>query len=282
MAFMGLMFAFVFFLIIGVLAFSMIVCFIIGLILKNKKRLLSKILLTISGVILAIFIVGTVAVLIPKPETIETPDGEVTVMSNVTKKFNTALQDKDLETVDKLTDRYPELIYYLDINKLDPLQYFADKNNVDGVKLMIEKGARFDNGLTLKHRITEYAFNDYFHSGESPTHETRKEIIELMVENGAQVNYDDAVYSETKKSSALFGVVYWAVYDGHIDEYELEAAQIVVDAGADLSMRGYEDNTPLDVFDKSDMIEDMNTNENAKKFRELLRGAKISSSGTQG
>lgn len=247
MAFMGMVIAAIFILLVLGLFTTMIVMFIIGMVLRKKKKITSCVLLTISGIIFVLFAVGIISLIIPKDVEIETPEGIMTVKSNITKKYENAVYDDDLETVDSLLTQYPTLLYKLDMNSLDALQYYANNNNIDGVKCLLKHGAYFDNGVTLQKRITEYALSDYFGSiNDSSDRETTEEMLKLMIDNGANVNYDNAVYSSNV--GAIFNAVYWICSDSKIDDTEVDIVELIVESGANLKATNSAGDTPLEAF----------------------------------
>lgn len=247
MAFMGMFIIFIAMLLIGGLIVTMFASLIIGIVTRKKKPILSRVLLCISGAIFLLFAGVITYIAMPKPKTIETPEGEKTIMSDVKEDYLQAVKGSDYDTVDSLLTKYPELVYCLDVNSLDALQYFADNDDLDGVQLLLDHGARFDNGVTLKHRISEYAIKDYFnYQNTTRTPEGMVKMLKLMTDNGADVNYTNAVHSSN--ISALFDVMYRVIEDDKIDDGELEAVRVITAAGVDKTKKNADGKTAAEVY----------------------------------
>ena len=73
MAFMGMVIVFIAFMLVLGLIGTMIICFIVGLVTRKKKKVLSTVLLSISGVIFALFAAVAIYIAVPKDKAIETP-----------------------------------------------------------------------------------------------------------------------------------------------------------------------------------------------------------------
>ncbi|MBQ1546440.1 MAG: hypothetical protein IIZ59_02780 [Clostridia bacterium] len=232
---------------IGGLIVTMFASFIIGIVTRKKKPILSRVLFCISGAIFLLFAGVITYIALPKPKTIETPEGEKTIMSDVKENYLQAVKGSDYDTIDSLLTKYPELVYCLDVNSLDALQFFADNDDLDGVQILLNHGARFDNGVTLKHRISEYAISDYFnYQNTVRTPEGTVKMLKIMIDNGADVNYTNAVYSDN--ISALFDVMYHAVEDDKIEDGELEAVRVITAAGVDKAKKNRDGKTAAEVY----------------------------------
>lgn len=254
MAFMGMFIIFLALMLIGGLFFTMVTAFIVGMATRKKKPIFSRVLICISAVIFLLFAAGITYIAMPKKKTIETPYGDATVMSDVKKQYLEAVHQRDFHTVDSLLTENPMLMYCLDENSLDALQYYAEYNDFEGVQLLLDHGAYFDNGVTLSHRITEYAIADYFNHAKNSGDDVIK-MLKIMIDNGADVNYTNAVY--TQNVSALFNVTYWAVSDDKIDEKELEAVRLVTAAGVDKTKQNAWHQTAAEAYlEKYDGVND--------------------------
>lgn len=95
-----------------------------------KRRVVLVVICAVLGV--SCLAVPTAAYLLLKPDdvVIETPQGEEKVPETAVKQFGWALCGDDLERVQELLARYPELIYYTSEN-MDPLEIALQEGSLE-------------------------------------------------------------------------------------------------------------------------------------------------------
>lgn len=235
MAFMGLM-------IVGIvlMAFAGVVIFtiitlIIGLVTKKKHKILSKVMFVLSGVGAAIIAGVLLLILIPKPEIIETPTGEVKIKQSWIKDYKEYLSETNIEGLRKLLDKHPEMIYYHDINRVTLLDYGMYNTNVEIMELAVEYGAVFDDPLTFEHLIFENSFDafltdlgyqereDLYEKGVVT--EEILETVEFMIEHGASLEYEEL---HNKQYVNFYEEAYdWVLSDGVMDDLDYRLLELI-------------------------------------------------------
>lgn len=202
MAFMGLM-------VVGIILMAFVgvviltvITLIIGLVTKKKHKNLSKIMFILSGVGGTIIAVVLLLILIPKPEIIETPTGEVKIRQSKINAYKEYLSERNLDGMRELLDEYPEIVYYQDVNRVTLLDYGMYHTDIEMMKLAMEYGAVFDDPLTYEHLTFANSFDSFFqrldypNQGDEGFHkqgvvtEDILETVEFMIEHGADLEYD--------------------------------------------------------------------------------------------
>ncbi|MBR3247984.1 MAG: hypothetical protein IKG03_06275 [Clostridiales bacterium] len=210
MAFAGMVIGAIFIiiaLIIYAIAFSE---FIVGIILLIKKKKVPAIILLVLSAIPAVITVIFVLVNVFNNHfrKFETYDGNtVTVnMSHVNQMYD-LLREKDMDGLNTLLDKHPELIYFQDINHVTLLEFGVRSCSVDVMEIAYDHGARFDEETVFEHLVMNYSmesfadetywnfiysynddFEPWFTEGE-----TTDEIIEaakFAVDHGAETVWD--------------------------------------------------------------------------------------------
>lgn len=201
MAFFGLMIMWILLLIfIGIVIFT-IVTLIIGLIIKKKHKKVSNVLFVLSGIGMLTIVGVLLYVLIPRPEVIETPTGEVEIKKSCIENYKEYMEARDLDGLRELLDEYPELIYYQDVNRVTLLEYGMYNTDIEIMQLAIEYGAVFDDHLVYSHLTFENSFDSFFSRLGYPKNKKEKlyeegvvtedicVTVEFMIENGASLEY---------------------------------------------------------------------------------------------
>ena len=201
MAFMGLMFAGILLLIIGLIVICGIVFLVIGLIIRKKHRTVSNVLFLFSGINLAVVIGVIVIMVMPYPEIIRTNDGEVKISQSLIKDYNRCLQNKDIQSLNTLLDKHPEMLYYYDVNRVMLIDYGMYNLNIEIMQCAFRHGATFDNPLSYDHLIFYNSLDSFFDRIDYPKQDkeilhhpgvTNDEIIHTVkfaIEHGAKLNY---------------------------------------------------------------------------------------------
>lgn len=255
----------------------MIFSFVFGLIQKKKGKKSGKRYLILSGIIFTLFASTIIYFVIPKIIPVETPDGNAYVWSNQVKKCFDAVNNDDVEALDKCLEKNPALLYYSNENSADILHIAARRNQIDAVKCMIDHGAYFDNGINLSNNYVNlsenriaYSLDYYFFYSKMYYHDDYQEgssleMIKLMLDNGAQVNYD----GDFENPNALFSALMWATDDEKISDEEIEVFELLLDTEADTkAIHKYGCNL-LEAFYIYQYSKDV-TGENADKLASML------------
>lgn len=165
MAFAG-MFLGVVFIIIIITAFVIaFIELIIGIILMCKKKKVPAIILfvlsAIPGVVATGFIVFAVcSTLFPKYETYN--GKEVMVSMRAVRNMKTLIKENDMDGLDELLDKHPELIYYQDNNHETLLEYGLHDRNVEIMEIALDHGAEFDAEPTFRYLRYDCSLDHFF------------------------------------------------------------------------------------------------------------------------
>lgn len=233
MAFMGLMIVGIVLLIfLGIVIFTL-ATLIIGLITKKKHKKLSKVLLVLSGLGTLTIAAILLYIFIPKPERIETPNGEVKVKKSLIEDYKVCLDNRDLEGLKELLDEQPELVYYRDANRVTLIDYGMYNTDVEMMQLAVEYGAVFDNPLTYDHLYFDNSAHSFFIRLDYPDWEkeelhekgvTTEDIlatVEFMIEHGASLVYDDNPGNFYEDASS------WVMIDGVKSDLDVELLELI-------------------------------------------------------
>ncbi len=259
--------------------FLMLTLFIIGLIIRKKHKKASNVLLTLSGIILALFAALAIFIFLPRRVEIQTPDGVQTVYSNVDSSFARAVRNDDIEQANKLLDKYPALLYedeYLyDMGgQIDGLLYATVHGNRELADCLINHGASYDNGITLENVAYEYTFDYYFDNlrvnsnSEDYIAENIDEWVKLLIDHGAVVEFSD----DSTTPNALFCAVEYICYDGVISDEDVRIVEILIDSGAVITdIYEFNNHTLFEQYDYYTIKYEVDINtENARKVAALL------------
>lgn len=247
MAFIGMVIAGIAVIIFIVILIIMLVLLVTAITLKivgknknSKKMRTAGNVLLIIGIIFAVPVVWIAGLLAFNSmyEQITLPDEsqKYILIQNITKMRELAEEgtDSSVEELDRLLEKEPDLVYYLDVNKKGVIDFGLEQGNAKLVETALAHGAEFDD----PHRYDNMAYfhnsMEYFIGSLSDRKITQDDvrIIELMFENNASTAYEDTLYLVY---SNLFGEAVWAVLynDGEVTDTELEFIQVFIDNGLD-------------------------------------------------
>lgn len=269
MAFMGMFIAAIAIIIFLGIIFFVLLFLIIGLVKKKKQKKSATVFFVLSGMNAVLVILILFLVFGPKKEEIETPTGTVEVWRSVTKKYEDAMENRDLEKLDSMLSKHPELVYYTDNNVNGILQYGMSTCNIEMMELGIRYGAKFDDALVYDHVIYDGSFPEFFNNlGYRSTEtyvagETTDEILEtvkFMSENGADMERG----ASSSPANFLFTAIYWIKGDKKISEKDMELILYVVNQGCTLNESYANNETVFDAFEES--IGSMQVDEDAKEL----------------
>ena len=142
----------------------------------------------------------------------------------------------------------------LDINSKDsqhqtPLMIAVQNEDESMVQLLLDLGAKI-NGLGYNEAIF------------AAIKLTSRNILVVLVKNGAEVNFKDEINESTPLHIA-------------VSDHKYEMARILVEAGANVNARNEESVTPLaQIFDE-DVWKLKNTSENTKRLEDDMKIAKL-------
>ena len=274
MAFMGmaLIFLLIVLIIMGFMFVLMIFFFIFGLIQKKRGKKSGTVFLAASGVICAGFAAVILFFVLPVRVDISTPNGEDYVWSNSRSKFFTAVYNGDYQTVDKLLEKTPKLIYATDTaNDMDGLDIAVSQNDIATAERIAAHGGRFDDGIGLAASRYDYSFQYYFDNyyrrhGTEAADVSDLECVRFMIDNGAAVDFG--------KDGEISPVLFWAIdavtFDGEITNDELKEIELLIDNGADINDKNLSGDTLLEHFMQRSGIDNISENENAEKLKSMI------------
>lgn len=235
MAFMGLMIVGIVLLIfLGIVIFT-VATLIIGLVTKKKHKKLSKVLLILSGLGVLTIAAILLYIFIPRPETIETPNGEVKIKKSLIEDYKVYLDNRDLEGLKELLDEQPALVYYGDANRVTLIDYGMYNTDVEMMQLAVEYGAVFDNPLTYEHLYFDNSAHSFFIRLDYPDREktelhekgvTTEDIlatVEFMIEHGASLIYDENPGNFYEDAQS------WVMIDGVMSDLDVELLELIED-----------------------------------------------------
>jgi len=123
--------------------------------------------------------------------------------------------------------------------------------------VLIEAGKKGDIEAVKQHLAAGTDVNEKANDGVTPLHfATTKEIAELLIDNGADVNVKHGLSGETP--------LHYAAYKGH-----KEIVELLIAKGADLNARDVDGFTPVDLAKGHPGIADMLRKHGGKTRKEL-------------
>lgn len=166
-----------------------VIFLVAGLILLKTHETIAIILFILSGLNLFGFTAWKIFEYNVK-ETIVTSDGEIKIKQSKCLKYEEYVESANIEKINELLDRYPEMIYYKihDKNRQTLLFYGLYHCDIDIMQCALSHGKQFNdpalniNGNFLRH------FFAYMNGN------TTNEIINIVkfaLEHGARVVYED-------------------------------------------------------------------------------------------
>lgn len=242
MAFMGMVFVMVALAVLGALLLFALIFFVIGLILRKKHKIAAGILFVLAG--LNVLIVGGVILLVvlPSPKTVDTPDGTATLKPSWISKYRECIAANDIEGLNRLFDRHPEMIYYYDANHVMPLDYALYNTNIPMMQCALDHGAVFDDPLRYDHMAYDCgSLCSFFHDLDYPDWEKTEtdlhqegaatddiiETVRFAIAHGASTVHipfgnhsDGAIYEDA---------LYWVQLDGIVSPKDKEFLALLRD-----------------------------------------------------
>lgn len=203
MAFMGLMVVAIILILLGIMFLLALILFTIGAIIRKKHKKASNVLFIIAGINAGLLAVVLLFIFIPKPETIETRDGEAKIYPSWISEYEKCLDEGDNDGMRKLIEKHPEMIYYYDVNRVTLLDYGMYNLDVELMQIAIDNGAIFDDPLTYDHLIFENSFDSFFDRlnypdwekevthKEGDTTDAMIETVEFMLNHGASLEFEN-------------------------------------------------------------------------------------------
>lgn len=237
MAFIGLMMVGVVLVILGAMFLTTIVLLIIGVCIRKKHKKASKVLFIIAGIIGGLLAAVLLYIFIPKPETIETRDGDAIIYPSWISEYEECLEMSDYNGMRKLIEKHPEMVYYYDVNRVTLLDYGMYNMDVELMQIAIDNGAIFDDPLTYEHLIYENSFESFFERLDYPdwekkvTHkagETTDKMIatvEFMLNHGARIEYENA--HEYEHQNFYEDAKYWVMEDYDLSDKDKKLLALI-------------------------------------------------------
>lgn len=192
MAFMGILFFWIL-PIIQIIKKLMIMCsaifLVVGLLLLKTHPIITIILFIFSGLNL----LGLTAWKIYKynfKETIVTSDGEVKIKQSKCLKYEEYVESANIEKINGLLDRYPEMIYYKihDKNRQTLLFYGLYHCDIDIMQCALSHGKQFnDPALNINSNFLRHFFA---YMNRNTTNEIIN-TVKFALQHGAEVVYED-------------------------------------------------------------------------------------------
>lgn len=284
MAFMGLLIANAVLTILLIILFIAVVFLIIAIILKivgKKKdskgfRIAGNVFFVLSGLnALPLILIAGYMIFATTFTYEEMPDGDrkYILMSDID-KLNEIVNENSFDTaekLDKLLNRSPNLVYYLDVNKKGVIDFGLENGNFAVVETAIEHGAKFDDPRRYDHMAYEHNSMDYYLSEiqyRSIT-EDDVQIVKLMFKENASVEFS----SKPLVCSNFFGEAVWAIlYNNEkVTDTELEFLDVFIENGlsSDDKLLLYEEK-PSNVSFSPQMYTSPEKDDNYMKLMELI------------
>ena len=253
MAFIGMVFVAIFFMMAIMMILILITAFILKFVGKRKQsrrmRIVGNVLLVI-GFVLAIpvvFVIGNI-VYKSKYEEVYMPDGKT---AHVSKKYIERMNeiifmnDEDMDALVELLDEEPKLIYYLDDNLKGILEYGLENGDYELVEIAIEHGAIFDNPNRYDHMAYEDNSMDFYLSSifERTLTSEDIDIITLMFDSNVSMDYSMRYNS---RYSNLYGKAVWLVLnnDEYVTDTEIEFIHKFIE-------NGFSEDDKLNLYDEN-------------------------------
>ncbi len=285
MAFIGMVIAGIAVIIFIVILIIMLVLLVTAITLKivgknkniKKMRTAGNVLLII-GIIFAVPVVLITGLLAFNSmyEQVTLPDEsqKYILIQNITKMRELAEEgtDRSIEELDRLLEKEPDLVYYLDVNKKGVIDFGLEQGNAKLVETALAHGAEFDDPHRYENMAYFHNSMEYFIGSLSDRKITQDDvrIVELMFENNASTAYKDTPY---QVYSSLFGKAVWAVLynDGEVTDTELEFIQVFIDngLGSDENLLLY-DEKPSNVYFSGKYYDNVKQDENYSALMKII------------
>lgn len=236
MAFMGMVFAAGVILILIIINVITVIELVIGILLymTNHKKS-GTVLFILSGIpIVAALIAIVFFIYIIRYPQYESDHGKVTLNKSWIEKEKKLLKEHNNEGLTKLLNKHPDLIWYIDINHVNLLEYGLFNCDVELMQIAYDRGLRFDDPRVYDHMIYACTLDGFYtHLGYPSTIEeqvenyppgvTTDEIIEALrfaIEHGAQTEWG---HNGTSSETSIYSrAEYWVNTDGVMSEKDCE------------------------------------------------------------
>lgn len=247
MAFIGMVFATIFIILLIIYILLILTFFILTVVLKsvsrkkeNKKFKIAGNVFLVLGIMFSVPMIAMIiifashvvfmAVTLPDGETTYVPTWYISAMDSYVKNPT----ENSINALEKLLDKNSSLVFYHDINLESILDDGLKTGNADIVRIALEHGAIFDNPERYDHMsYVANSMDDYLENciGRSITGDDI-EIVEMMFENDVSTELKNSLGYYSYYSNA-FGKAIWAVLynDDTVTDTEIEFIQIFVDNG---------------------------------------------------
>lgn len=241
MAFISLVFVGIVLLFLGATTLFAIIFLIIGIIKKKAQKKSSYVFFSLSVLFALPIILLVIAIIMPKKETIETPTGKTRIWESVVEEYEDALENRDIDELSELLEKYPDIVYYYDVNSRGILEYGMATCNIEMMELGLQYGAEFDSKIIYDHLIFEGSCSLFFENlgyrceeYEYTLGETDDEILEtvkFMLDNGADMESGEA----SCEDNFLYIAINWMLEeDYYISEKDMELILYIVESGCPL------------------------------------------------
>lgn len=260
MAFMGILMSMMF---VGV-ALAVIIAIIVGLIVITLIFLILAIVFTAChkktpGIVFfclagtGLYMMASMAIypFLPQKVDVKTPSGVVEVWDSDYKKLRDYVIDGNIEKVDKMLNKHPELIYYNRSTCGGILHRAEVCGSIPMVQCILDHGAKFDDAIVYENVTFDYSLQSYFDDmrtlcdeGDDTGSDEILNMVEFMLENGAEVNF----YDKDNKPNALFTAVDLVGSDGVISDGDIELIKLLKSHGASCTKVSYRDFTAYDYY----------------------------------
>lgn len=252
MAFIAMVIVGIFGVICVIFLFLMLLFLILGIVKARKKKKSAKVFFSLAAVSFVLLLGFLWFLFGPKRAEIDTPDGTVKVSKKITAELEECIENEDIQKLDEMLDKRPELVYYTNSKHHGMLYTAALTGNVELLECVLEHGAKFDDEILHKNLIYEYSLEYYFHNLTHLTEEETEKvksrgsapIVEIMLENGATVNFEN----NEEVPNALFIAIWWIVTDDEVTEDELQVVEMLIEHGASCTETNSDGDTILDVL----------------------------------
>lgn len=208
-----------------------VIVLVIGILLYITKHKKSATVLFILSAIptVAAIIATSFYIYSTRHPQYESDHGSVTLNKSWIDHEKKLLKEHNNEGITKLLNKHPDLIWYIDTNHVNLLEYGLYNCDVELMQIAYDRGLRFDDPKVYDH-ITDTCTLDRFyrHLGYPSSDEnyhpgvTTDEIIETLrfaIEHGAQTEWE---YSDTSSESIFLRTERWVHVDDILSEKDRE------------------------------------------------------------
>lgn len=255
MAFISLVFVGIVLLILAVTILLAIIFLVIGIIKKRAQKKSSYVFFALSFIFALPIILLVIGIIMPKKDTIETPTGKVRIWESVVEEYEEALENRDIGILSELLEKYPDIVFYYDVNSRGILEYGMATCNIELMKIGLKYGAEFDSEIIYDHLIYEGSCSLFFENlgyrceeyeytlGE--VSDDMLETVKFMLENGADIESGES----SCEDNFLFITINWILEeDYYISEKDMELILYIVESGCPLDTQIASGFTVRDLF----------------------------------